>query len=81
MMRYEHGQMRTLLDQLAAAANCARQRAYAGVAETLLMLMQQHNMKEETSFIRCAIRCWVAGGARCGRDRGVTGALACLSRL
>lgn len=47
MMRYEHGQMRGLLDQLAAAATAHDKDAYAGVAETLLMLMQQHNMKEE----------------------------------
>ena len=47
MMRHEHGQMRTLLDELEAA--CAKQdgETYDGVAETLLMLMQQHNMKEE----------------------------------
>lgn len=47
MMRYEHGQMRVLLDQLSAAVAAGDQDAYAGVAETLLMLMQQHNMKEE----------------------------------
>jgi iron-sulfur cluster repair protein YtfE (RIC family) len=47
MMRYEHEQMRTLLAQLAAACAAHDGEAYAGVAETLLMLMQQHNMKEE----------------------------------
>ena len=47
MMRYEHEQMRTLLAQLAAACEDHDSETYAGVAETLLMLMQQHNMKEE----------------------------------
>lgn len=47
MMRYEHEQMRDLLAQLAAACDAHDGEAYAGVAETLLMLMQQHNMKEE----------------------------------
>jgi hemerythrin-like domain-containing protein len=47
MMRHEHGQMRELLAQLAAACDARDGEAYAGIAETLLMLMQQHNMKEE----------------------------------
>ena len=47
MMRHEHEQMRTLLAQLAAACEEHDSESYAGVAETLLMLMQQHNMKEE----------------------------------
>ncbi len=47
MMRYEHDQMRGLLDQLSAALAASDQDAYSGVSETLLMLMQQHNMKEE----------------------------------
>ena len=47
MMRYEHQQMRALLSQLEAACEARDGEAYGGVAETLLMLMQQHNMKEE----------------------------------
>ena len=47
MMRYEHDQMRALLTQLAAACEAHDDEGYAGAAETLLMLMQQHNMKEE----------------------------------
>ena len=39
--------MRALLTELAAACAAHDREAYAGVAETLLMLMQQHNMKEE----------------------------------
>jgi len=47
MMRHEHEQMRGLLAQLAAACVARDGEVYAGAAETLLMLMQQHNMKEE----------------------------------
>ncbi len=47
MMRYEHEQMRALLAQLAAACAAHYGDGYAGAAETLLILMQQHNMKEE----------------------------------
>ena len=47
VMRLEHEQMRPLLAQLEAACAAHDAEAYAGVAETLLILMQQHNMKEE----------------------------------
>jgi hemerythrin-like domain-containing protein len=47
MMRHEHEQMRALLGQLEAACAARDGEGYAGAAETLLMLMQQHNMKEE----------------------------------
>lgn len=47
VMRGEHGQMRELL--AAAGAGLLAQDAddYAGNAETLLIMMQQHNTKEE----------------------------------
>jgi hemerythrin-like domain-containing protein len=47
MMRHEHQQMRSLLSQLGEASAAHDGEGYAGAAETLLMLMQQHNMKEE----------------------------------
>jgi iron-sulfur cluster repair protein YtfE (RIC family) len=47
MMRYEHEQMRSLLSQLNEACEGRDGEGYGGAAETLLMLMQQHNMKEE----------------------------------
>ena len=47
MMRSEHEEMRSLRAQLAAAGEAHDSESYAGAAETLLMLMQQHNMKEE----------------------------------
>ena len=47
VMRMEHEQMRPLLAQLEEACAARDADAYAGAAETLLILMQQHNMKEE----------------------------------
>lgn len=47
MMRLEHAQMRELLGQMDAALAGRDGSAFAGAAETLLVLMQQHNMKEE----------------------------------
>lgn len=47
IMRQEHGQMRDLLAQMEAARQAKDADAFAGVAETLLIMMQQHNMKEE----------------------------------
>jgi hemerythrin-like domain-containing protein len=47
MMRFEHAQMRDLFAQMGAALATRDAREFAGVAETLLVLMQQHNMKEE----------------------------------
>ena len=47
IMRMEHGQMRDLLGQLESAQLGQDAETFAGVAETLLIMMQQHNMKEE----------------------------------
>jgi iron-sulfur cluster repair protein YtfE (RIC family) len=47
VMREEHRQMRELLQMLQQALYRQDGEAFAGVAETLLILMQQHNMKEE----------------------------------
>ena len=47
MMRLEHEQMRSLLAEMREACRLRDAEAYGGTAETLLMLMQQHNMKEE----------------------------------
>jgi len=47
MMCYEHSQMRNLLAQMVAAAAAGDGAEFAGAAETLLVLMQQHNAKEE----------------------------------
>ncbi len=47
MMRVEHRQMRALFEQMRAAVAAQDAEGFAGSAETLLVLMQQHNMKEE----------------------------------
>jgi hemerythrin-like domain-containing protein len=47
MMRVEHAQMRGLLEQMQGALTAQAGDDFAGAAGTLLVLMQQHNMKEE----------------------------------
>lgn len=47
VMRMEHAQMRSLLDDAVEALRTENADDYLGVAETLVIMMQQHNMKEE----------------------------------
>jgi len=47
VMRMEHQQMRALMQQMQEAWTARDGDAFSGAAETLLILMQQHNMKEE----------------------------------
>ncbi|MBA3032612.1 MAG: hemerythrin domain-containing protein [Gammaproteobacteria bacterium] len=47
MMRIEHARMRELLGQMQSALSAQAADVFAGAAETLLIFMQQHNMKEE----------------------------------
>ena len=47
VMRMEHVQMRALMDDAAEALKAGDADGYLGHAETLLIMMQQHNMKEE----------------------------------
>ncbi len=47
MMRMEHQQMRALVQDLDAAMSNKDKDAYLGLSETLMVMMQQHNMKEE----------------------------------
>ncbi|MCB1631211.1 MAG: hemerythrin domain-containing protein [Pseudomonadales bacterium] len=47
VMRMEHQRMRILMDEAAEVLAAGRVDDYLGVAETLLIMMQQHNMKEE----------------------------------
>ena len=47
MMRHEHAQMRTLMQQLMDALEADNKDKFFGTSETLMILMQQHNMKEE----------------------------------
>jgi len=47
VMRGEHAQMRELIEAAEAALSVRDASDYSGYAETLLIMMQQHNMKEE----------------------------------
>jgi hemerythrin-like domain-containing protein len=47
VMRMEHEQMRGLIQDMAHAVADSDDAAYLGLSETLNMLMQQHNLKEE----------------------------------
>lgn len=52
VMRSEHDQMRGLFDELRAAMAARDSEQFLGVSETLLILTQQHNMKEEGILYR-----------------------------
>jgi iron-sulfur cluster repair protein YtfE (RIC family) len=47
VMRMEHEQMRSLLQNLQQAVESRDAEQALGVADTLMIMMQQHNMKEE----------------------------------
>jgi iron-sulfur cluster repair protein YtfE (RIC family) len=47
VMRMEHEQMRALLGEISACLDARNQQRFLGLAESLMVLMQQHNMKEE----------------------------------
>lgn len=47
MMRMEHEQMRELFERMADAIAARNADEYAGLSETLLIMLQQHNFKEE----------------------------------
>jgi len=62
VMRMEHAQMRDLLQGMQNAVAAANQDGFLGLSETLNMLMQQHNLKEENMLYPMADR--VLGGER-----------------
>lgn len=47
VMRMEHAQIRVLMDDAVEALKRGNADDYLGVADTLVIMMQQHNMKEE----------------------------------
>ncbi len=47
VMRYEHEQVRGLIGKLAEALENQDKDAYLSLAESMMILLQQHNMKEE----------------------------------
>lgn len=54
VMRMEHVQMRDVFAKMAQAVAARDGDEYLGLSETLLMLMQQHNLKEEQILYRMA---------------------------
>jgi len=52
VMRMEHAQMRQLLTQMQGAVGKEDDQGYLGLSETLMMIMQQHNIKEEQILYR-----------------------------
>jgi len=47
VMRYEHDQVRGLIGKLAEAIESKEKDAYLSLCESMMILLQQHNMKEE----------------------------------
>ncbi len=47
VMRHEHQQMRALLDDMAARLDAGELQGLLDLGDTLLMVIQQHNAKEE----------------------------------
>ncbi len=47
MMRMEHEQMRSLVNEINKAGTTRDMEQFLGLTETLMVTMQQHNMKEE----------------------------------
>lgn len=47
MMLMEHTQMKGLIEQMAGTLAGQDAKRYGGLSETLLIVMQQHNLKEE----------------------------------
>lgn len=47
MMRMEHAQMRSVVSQMKEDLQSQNKNHFFGLSESLMMLMQQHNMKEE----------------------------------
>ncbi|MCK9371915.1 MAG: hemerythrin domain-containing protein [Sulfuricurvum sp.] len=47
MMRYEHQQLRSLLESMKLALNENRFNDFFGIGESMMIMLQQHNMKEE----------------------------------
>ncbi|MDX2320125.1 MAG: hemerythrin domain-containing protein [Moritella sp.] len=47
VMRAEHAQMRQLVEEMSQQLKAQSSADFLGLSETLMILMQQHNMKEE----------------------------------
>jgi len=54
MMRQEHIQMRGLMSQMIESIDADDKDKFFGLSETLMILLQQHNMKEEQMLYNIA---------------------------
>ena len=54
VMRMEHQQMKQVMEQMKQDVVNKDKNHFFGLSETLMMLMQQHNMKEEQMLYRMA---------------------------
>jgi hemerythrin-like domain-containing protein len=54
MMKHEHAQMRKLIEDLKKALDKNNKDDFLGSSDTLMFLMQQHNMKEEQMLYQLA---------------------------
>ncbi|WP_457594375.1 hemerythrin domain-containing protein [Hydrogenimonas sp.] len=63
VMRYEHTQVRNLLEQLKEAIDAKDKDRFFSVADTLMILLQQHNMKEEQMLYAMCDRVMAAQAA------------------
>jgi len=54
VMKMEHTQMRQLFSDMSNAVEQQDKNLYLGLSETLMMLIQQHNMKEEQMLYQMA---------------------------
>ncbi|MHB8759820.1 MAG: hemerythrin domain-containing protein, partial [Thiobacillus sp.] len=71
VMRSEHVQMRGLMTDMANAVAASNRDGYLGLSETLNMLMQQHNLKEENMLYPMSDQ--VLGSERDGLIRTMEG--------
>ncbi len=56
VMRFEHEQVRGLIGKMAEAVENKDRDAYLSLAESMMILLQQHNMKEEQMLYAMADR-------------------------
>ena len=62
VMKHEHEQVRGLMGKMAQAIESEDKDAYLSLAESMMILLQQHNMKEEQMLYAMADRVLQADG-------------------
>ena len=74
MMRHEHQEMRALLVEIGEAIERHDDEAFRGLTETLLIMMQQHNLKEENIlYPMCDENLAASAGQIAGQLRALIG--------